>query len=328
MQMLDIINKKKAKQALSPEEIQFFLNGYINNQIPDYQLSALFMAIVLNGMNEDEVVTLTDLMMHSGKIIDLHDIEGIKLDKHSTGGVGDKVSLVLGPILAACGAKVAKMSGRGLGHTGGTIDKLESIPNFNCFLTEEQFKANVKNIGLAIVGQTDDLVPADKKFYLLRDVSATVDSIALITASILSKKFATGSDAILIDLKCGSGAFMKNIKAAKALGNLMINVGKKLQKDIKIEISNMEQPLGRMIGNKNEVLEAMQALSGQGEAMFMDLIFSSATTMLKQAKIVKGKTAAKTLIQDVIKNGAALEKFLAMVQAQGGDANAIQEPKW
>ena len=328
MQMLDIINKKKAKQALSPEEIQFFLNGYINNQIPDYQLSALFMAIVLNGMNEDEVVTLTDLMMHSGKIIDLRDIEGIKLDKHSTGGVGDKVSLVLGPILAACGAKVAKMSGRGLGHTGGTIDKLESIPNFNCFLTEEQFKANVKNIGLAIVGQTDDLVPADKKFYLLRDVSATVDSIALITASILSKKFATGSDAILIDLKCGSGAFMKNIKAAKALGNLMINVGKKLQKDIKIEISNMEQPLGRMIGNKNEVLEAMQALSGQGEAMFMDLIFSSATTMLKQAKIVKGKTAAKALIQDVIKNGAALEKFLAMVQAQGGDANAIQEPQW
>lgn len=328
MQMLDIINKKKAKQALSPEEIQFFLNGYINNQIPDYQLSALFMAIVLNGMNEDEVVTLTDLMMHSGKIIDLRDIEGIKLDKHSTGGVGDKVSLVLGPILAACGAKVAKMSGRGLGHTGGTIDKLESIPNFNCFLTEEQFKANVKNIGLAIVGQTDDLVPADKKFYLLRDVSATVDSIALITASILSKKFATGSDAILIDLKCGSGAFMKNIKAAKALGNLMINVGKKLQKDIKIEISNMEQPLGRMIGNKNEVLEAMQALSGQGEAMFMDLIFSSATTMLKQAKIVKGKTAAKALIQDVIKNGAALEKFLAMVQAQGGDTNAIQEPQW
>ena len=328
MQMLDIINKKKAKQALSPEEIQFFLNGYINNQIPDYQLSALFMAIVLNGMNEDEVVTLTDLMMHSGKIIDLRDIEGIKLDKHSTGGVGDKVSLVLGPILAACGAKVAKMSGRGLGHTGGTIDKLESIPNFNCFLTEEQFKANVKNIGLAIVGQTDDLVPADKKFYLLRDVSATVDSIALITASILSKKFATGSDAILIDLKCGSGAFMKNIKAAKALGNLMINVGKKLQKNIKIEISNMEQPLGRMIGNKNEVLEAMQALSGQGEAMFMDLIFSSATTMLKQAKIVKGKTAAKALIQDVIKNGAALEKFLAMVQAQGGDANAIQEPQW
>ena len=328
MQMLDIINKKKAKQALSPEEIQFFLNGYINNQIPDYQLSALFMAIVLNGMNEDEVVTLTDLMMHSGKIIDLRDIEGIKLDKHSTGGVGDKVSLVLGPILAACGAKVAKMSGRGLGHTGGTIDKLESIPNFNCFLTEEEFKTNVKNIGLAIVGQTDDLVPADKKFYLLRDVSATVDSIALITASILSKKFATGSDAILIDLKCGSGAFMKNIKAAKALGNLMINVGKKLQKDIKIEISNMEQPLGRMIGNKNEVLEAMQALSGQGEAMFMDLIFSSATTMLKQAKIVKGKTAAKTLIQDVIKNGAALEKFLAMVKAQGGDANAIQEPQW
>ena len=284
MQMIDIIAKKRDKKILTKEEIKFVIDGYVNNQIPDYQISALLMAIYLNGMNDEETVFLTELMMNSGDVINLDDIEGIKLDKHSTGGVGDKVSLVLGPILAACGAKVAKMSGRGLGHTGGTLDKLESIAGFNCFLSEQEFKNFVNKSNLSIVGQTNNLVPADKKIYALRDVTATVGSMPLIAASVLSKKFATGSDAILIDLKCGSGAFMKTISEARELGQLMIKIGKKMNKNIQIEISNMEQPLGKMVGNKNEILEAINSLKGQGDPMFMDLIFSSGSTMLVQAK--------------------------------------------
>ena len=328
MEMIDIISKKRENQALTRDEIRFCLDGYVNNQIPDYQMAALLMAICLNGMTEDETVNLTELMMHSGDVIDLSELSGIKVDKHSTGGVGDKVSLVLGPILAACGVKVAKMSGRGLGHTGGTLDKLESIPGFNCFLSENRFKQSVQQINIAIVGQTDNLVPADKKIYALRDVTATVASMPLIAASILAKKFATGSDAILIDLKCGSGAFMKTMAEAKALGKLMIRIGHRLHKNIKIEISNMEQPLGRMIGNKNEVLEAMAALSNQGETMFMKLITSSASTLLIQAQRVANKAAARALIKTVLTNGQALAKFLAMVTNQGGDAKLIQQPRW
>ena len=328
MQMIDIIAKKRDKKILTKEEIKFVIDGYVNNQIPDYQISALLMAIYLNGMNDEETVFLTELMMNSGDVINLDDIEGIKLDKHSTGGVGDKVSLVLGPILAACGAKVAKMSGRGLGHTGGTLDKLESIAGFNCFLSEQEFKNFVNKSNLSIVGQTNNLVPADKKIYALRDVTATVGSMPLIAASVLSKKFATGSDAILIDLKCGSGAFMKTISEARELGQLMIKIGKKMNKNIQIEISNMEQPLGKMVGNKNEILEAINSLKGQGDPMFMDLIFSSGSTMLVQAKKANNLEDAKKMIKEVIENGNALAKFLEMIENQGGNSKIIQEQNW
>ena len=328
MQMIDIIAKKRDKKILTKEEIKFVIDGYVNNQIPDYQISALLMAIYLNGMNDEETVFLTELMMNSGDVINLDDIEGIKLDKHSTGGVGDKVSLVLGPILAACGAKVAKMSGRGLGHTGGTLDKLESIAGFNCFLSEQEFKNFVNKSNLSIVGQTNNLVPADKKIYALRDVTATVGSMPLIAASVLSKKFATGSDAILIDLKCGSGAFMKTISEARELGQLMIKIGKKMNKNIQIEISNMEQPLGKMVGNKNEILEAINSLKGQGDPMFMDLIFSSGSTMLVQAKKANNLEDAKKMIKEVIENGNALVKFLEMIENQGGNSKIIQEQNW
>ena len=328
MQVIDIIAKKRDKKILTKEEIKFVIDGYVNNQIPDYQISALLMAIYLNGMNDEETVFLTELMMNSGDVINLDDIEGIKLDKHSTGGVGDKVSLVLGPILAACGAKVAKMSGRGLGHTGGTLDKLESIAGFNCFLSEQEFKNFVNKSNLSIVGQTNNLVPADKKIYALRDVTATVGSMPLIAASVLSKKFATGSDAILIDLKCGSGAFMKTISEARELGQLMIKIGKKMNKNIQIEISNMEQPLGKMIGNKNEILEAINSLKGHGDPMFMDLIFSSGSTMLVQAKKANNLQDAKKMIKEVIENGNALAKFLEMIENQGGNSRIIQEQNW
>lgn len=328
MRMVDIIYKKREKQHLTDEEIQFFIDGYINNEIPDYQVSALLMAILLNGMNQNEIVNLTKIMMNSGRVLDLSDINGIKLDKHSTGGIGDKVSLVLGPIIAACGGKVAKMSGRGLGHTGGTIDKLESIEGFNCFLDEKEFKKLVNKSNIAIIGQTDDLVPADKKIYALRDVTATTESFPLIVSSIMSKKLATGSDAILIDIKCGSGAFIKTIEQAHELAKHMIYIGKELGRDIKIEISNMEQPLGRMIGNKNEVIEAMQSLQGNGEKQFMELIYSSGSTMLKQAKLVENNQEAKKLIEEVIKTKKAFNKFLEMIKNQGGNAEIIQQNNW
>lgn len=271
MNTIDIINKKKNKNALTKEEIYFIVNGFTNKKIPDYQMSSLLMAIVINGMNEQEITNLTEVMMNSGDIIDLSSIQGVKLDKHSTGGVGDKTSLVLGPIVAACGGIVAKMSGRGLGHTGGTIDKLESIPGFNCFISIDEFKNVVNKIGISIIGQTDSLVPADKAIYSLRDASGTVDSLPLIASSIMSKKLATGSDAILLDIKCGKGAFMKDLSSAQELAQIMIKIGKSLNKDIRVEITNMNQPLGRMIGNKNEIVEAINTLSNKGESNFVKL---------------------------------------------------------
>ena len=326
--ILDIIEKKKNKQELTSQEIDFFVKGYTNNEIPDYQISSLLMAIVLNGMNLKEATFMTQSMIESGKTIDLSSIKGIKLDKHSTGGVGDKVSLVLGPIIAACGGVFAKMSGRGLGHTGGTIDKLESIPGFNCFYNDKDFKKLVNKSNIAIIGQTDDLVPADKKIYALRDVTGTVNSMPLISSSIMSKKLATGADAILLDVKCGSGAFMKNEEDARELAKWMISIGKKMKKDIRVEITNMEQPLGRMIGNKNEIVEAMNSLKGNGEKNFMDLIYSSGATLLNQAKIAKNDKEAKAMIDDVIKSGKAFNKFLEFVRNQGGDEKIIQKPNW
>lgn len=328
MTILDIIEKKKNKQELSLEEINFFVQNYTNNQIPDYQVSALLMAILLNGMSLKETAHLTQAMMESGKTIDLSSINGIKLDKHSTGGIGDKVSLILGPIIAACGGIFAKMSGRGLGHTGGTIDKLESIEGFNCFLTEDQFKELLIKSKIAIIGQTDDLVPADKKIYALRDVTGTVNSMPLISSSIMSKKLATGSDAILLDVKCGSGAFMKTKEDAIELAQWMVHIGQQLNKDVRAEITNMEQPLGRMIGNKNEIIEAMESLKGNGEKKLTELIYSSGITMLMQAKIVENQSAGKELIDHVITSKKALNKFFEMVENQGGNTKIIQSENW
>ena len=249
MHFVDIINKKKDKKALTHEEIQFWIDGVVDGSIPDYQTSSLLMAIVLNGMNEDETAYLAKAMMNSGDVIDLTSIPGIKADKHSTGGVGDKTSMALGPMVAACGLKVAKMSGRGLGHTGGTLDKLESIEGFNCFLSEEQFKKQVEEVGIAIIGQTGDLVPADKKLYALRDVTGTVNSIPLIASSIMSKKLASGSDTILLDVKYGEGAFMHNVEDATELANEMIKIGNNLGRNTMAMITDMNQPLGNTIGH-------------------------------------------------------------------------------
>lgn len=326
MNTIDIINKKKNKNALTKEEIYFIVNGFTNKKIPDYQMSSLLMAIVINGMNEQEITNLTEVMMNSGDIIDLSSIKGIKLDKHSTGGVGDKTSLVLGPIVAACGGIVAKMSGRGLGHTGGTIDKLESIPGFNCFISIDEFKNVVNKIGISIIGQTDSLVPADKAIYSLRDASGTVDSLPLIASSIMSKKLATGSDAILLDIKCGKGAFMKDLSSAQELAKIMIKIGKSLNKDIRVEITNMNQPLGRMIGNKNEIVEAINTLSNKGESNFVKLCLSSASTMLTQAGISANEEEGLILAKEALSSGKALDKFYQFIEAQGGELLAIKSP--
>lgn len=323
---IDIINKKKYNQELSEEEIDFIIKGFVNKSIPNYQMSSLLMTIFFNGMNENEIVSLTKSMMNSGDIIDLSSIKGVKLDKHSTGGVGDKTSLVLGPIVAACGGIVAKMSGRGLGHTGGTIDKLESIPGFNCFLSIDEFKSIVSKTGIAIIGQTASLVPADKLIYSLRDVTGSVDSLPLIASSIMSKKLATGSDAILLDIKCGNGAFMKDLESSRKLGNIMIKIGKSLNKDVKVEITNMSQPLGRMIGNKNEIVESIETLAGKGEANFIKLCLSSASTMLVQAGIANDLVDGERMAKEAISSGKALSKFYEFIESQGGELSSIKSP--
>ncbi|TCG11459.1 pyrimidine-nucleoside phosphorylase [Mycoplasma todarodis] len=323
MRAVDLIDKKRKKETLSKEEIAFLINGYVNNDIPDYQMASFAMAVVLNGMTDQEVADLTLIMMNSGDVIDLTSIEGVKVDKHSTGGIGDKTSLVLCPIIAALGIPVAKMSGRGLGHTGGTIDKLESIPGFKVEQSIEDFIRIVKDHGVAIISQSGNIVPADKKLYALRDVTATVQSIPLIAASIMSKKLATGSDAILLDVKVGNGAFMKTYEEAEKLGKTMISIGKLLNRDVKVEITNMDKPLGRAIGNRNEVIEAVHTLQGNGPADFQELILSSASTIIKQSKI-EIEESAEAMVKKVIANGAALNKFYEMVEAQGGDVESIK----
>ncbi|MDI3064228.1 thymidine phosphorylase [Metamycoplasma hyosynoviae] len=328
MRINEIITKKAAKQELTKEEINFFIQEYVKNTIPDYQISALLMAIKLNGMTDTETANLTEAMMYSGEVLNWDFLNTTIVDKHSTGGVGDKVSIVLCPILAALGLTVAKMSGRGLGHTGGTLDKLESIEGFKISLSEEEFKDVVKSVGMAIVGQNEKLVPADKKMYALRDVTSTVDSIPLIASSIMSKKLATGSHCILLDVKCGNGAFMKNVEQAKALGNLMIAIGKKLNRKIAVEITNMDQPLGKTIGNKLEVLEAMDTLKGKGSKDFTEIIYSSASTLLMLGGKAKSEKEAKTLIDDVISSGKAYEKFLQWVSSQHGDIKKLEDKNW
>lgn len=325
MRILDIIEKKKLGEQLSKEEISFWIKGLCSGDIPDYQTSALLMAIRLKGMNQEETVNLCQEMVHSGDILDLSDIDGIKADKHSTGGVGDKTSLVLGPLVASCGLKIAKMSGRGLGHTGGTLDKLESISGLNIFLSEEEFKKQVAEIGIAIVGQTGELVPADKKLYALRDVTATVDSIPLISSSIMSKKLAAGSDTILLDVKYGKGAFMHTVEDAKKLAKTMISIGKSLGKNTMAMITDMNAPLGRTIGNALEIKEAVLTLKGQGEESFTEFIISAAKIMLMQGKITSDEAEADKMLRENIKNGKAFLKFKEMVRSQGGNVDQIDD---
>lgn len=325
MRILDIIEKKKLGEELSKEEISFWIKGLCSGDIPDYQTSALLMAIRLKGMNQEETVNLCQEMVHSGDILDLSEIEGIKADKHSTGGVGDKTSLVLGPLVASCGLKIAKMSGRGLGHTGGTLDKLESISGLNIFLSEDEFKKQVAEIGIAIVGQTGELVPADKKLYALRDVTATVDSIPLISSSIMSKKLAAGSDTILLDVKYGKGAFMHTVEDAKKLAKTMISIGKSLGKNTMAMITDMNAPLGRTIGNALEIKEAVSTLKGQGEESFTEFIISAAKIMLMQGKITSDEAEADKMLRENIKNGKAFLKFKEMVRSQGGNVDQIDD---
>ena len=326
MRMVDIITKKRDGHELTNEEIKFFVNGYVSGDIPDYQVSSLLMAIVFRGMTNSEIVTLTDLMMHSGDVMDLSAIKGVKCDKHSTGGVGDKTSLALGPMVAACGAPVVKMSGRGLGHTGGTLDKLESIPGMRVFLTEQEFKDQVNKLGIAIIGQTGKLVPADKKLYALRDVTGTVESIPLIASSVMSKKLASGSNAILLDVKFGNGAFMKNIKDAKELATIMCRIGNSLGRDTRAVLTDMEQPLGLAVGNSLEVKEAINTLHGKGPKDFTNICMQSGVIMLEQAGIAKDAKEAEAMLKRVIEDGSAFEKFRQMVIAQGGDVSYIDNP--
>lgn len=325
MRFVDIINKKRYNKELTNEEIQFFVNGVTNGSIPDYQISSLLMAIVLNGMNERETAYLAKTMMHSGDVIDLTSIEGIKADKHSTGGVGDKTSMALGPLVASCGLKVAKMSGRGLGHTGGTLDKLESIQGFNCFLTEEQFKKQVSEVGIAIIGQTRDLVPADKKLYALRDVTGTVESIPLIASSIMSKKLASGSDTILLDVKYGEGAFMHTVEDAIKLAKAMISIGNSLGRNTMAMITDMNQPLGKTIGNAIEIREAIDTLKGHGPKDFTELCMQAAEIMLMQGKVTNNKEEARKMLEEAVTSGKAFETFKNMVRAQGGDVAMIED---
>lgn len=323
MRFADIIVKKRERKALTKEEIDFWIREYVAGNIPDYQVSALLMAIVLNGMDERETADLTLAMMNSGDIIDLSAIEGIKADKHSTGGVGDKTSMALGPMVAACGAKLAKMSGRGLGHTGGTLDKLESIEGFDCYLDKEAFIKQVNAIHIAIIGQSGRLVPADKKLYALRDVTGTVDSIPLIASSIMSKKLAAGSDAILLDVKYGSGAFMKTKADAVTLAQEMIKIGRALGRNVRAMITDMELPLGYAIGNALEVKEAVATLKGCGPEDFTRLCMEAGKILLVMAKAAEDEKAAEGMLKEAVKSGAAFEKFRQLVAAQHGNIAQI-----
>ena len=324
MRMYDLIVKKRDGQALSEEEIRNMVTGYVNGTVPDYQMAAMLMAIYLKGMTDEETAVLTDAAAHSGDMVDLSSIEGIKVDKHSTGGVGDKTTLVAAPIVAACGVKVAKMSGRGLGHTGGTVDKLESIPGFQTTLTEEEFFRVVKETGLSVIGQSGNLAPADKKLYALRDVTATVDSIPLIAASVMSKKLAAGSDCILLDVKTGSGAFMKSRELAVELAEKMVAIGERAGRRTMALITNMDLPLGNCIGNSLEVIEAAKTLQGRGPEDLTEVCLTLASDMLFLAG--KGsREECRSRAEGAVLDGSAFACLLAMVKAQGGDCSVLED---
>ena len=324
MRMYDIISKKRNGETLNEEEIRFMVSGYVKGEIPDYQMSAMLMAIYFKGMDDQETAILTNEVAHSGDMVDLTPIEGVKVDKHSTGGVGDKTTLVVAPIVAACGVKVAKMSGRGLGHTGGTVDKMESIPGMKTTLTEEEFFKAVNTAGLSVIGQSGNLAPADKKLYALRDVTATVDSIPLIAASIMSKKLAAGSDCILLDVKTGSGAFMKTLENSVTLAEKMVAIGEHAGRKTMALITNMDIPLGSRIGNSLEVIEAVETLKGKGPKDLTEVCLQLATGMLYLAG--KGSMeACGALAEKAIEDGSALNRLIAMVEVQGGDSSVIKD---
>lgn len=325
MNIVDIINKKSRSKTLSRKEIEYVITNYCNNTLPDYQISALLMAIKLNGMNKKETVDLTRAMLYSGDVNDLSSLPGVTVDKHSTGGVGDKTTIVLAPLVAACGLTIAKMSGRGLGHTGGTIDKLESIPGFNTSLTQQEFFDQVKKINIAVIGQTSELVPADKKLYALRDVTATVDSMPLIASSIISKKLASGSSIIELDVKYGDGAFMKSKRKAKELASLMQYVGNKLGRKIKVVISDMNQPLGNAIGNSLEVIECIETLKGNGPKDLTLLCLHICSEFLYEAKMFDNIDKAYEFAKETLYSGKALDKFKEFVKAQGGNENVADD---
>lgn len=323
MNIKDIIIKKKDKKELSHDEIKYVIDNYMNDNIKDYQMSSLLMAILLNGMSFDETFYLTNEMLNSGDRIDLSKIDGIKLDKHSTGGVGDKTSFVVLPLVAASGIKIAKMSGRGLGYTGGTIDKLESIPGFNINLSEEDFIKQVNDINLALVSQSGNLVPADKKIYALRDVTGTTDSIPLIASSIMSKKLASGADKILLDVKVGKGAFMKNIDDARTLAKTMVEIGKRFNKEVVALITNMDYPLGNTIGNALEVLEAIEILKGKGNKNFTDLCLIISSYMVSMGKNIS-TLEAFNIVKEKFDNKEGLNKLYEFISYQGGDLNKLK----
>ena len=324
MRMYDIILKKRANLPLTDEEIRFVIDGYVKGEIPDYQVSALLMTIVFNGMNARELGTLTLAMAQSGNMVDLSNIDGITVDKHSTGGVGDKTTLIIAPLVAACGGKVAKMSGRGLGHTGGTIDKMESIPNLKVSLEKDAFINQVNKIGLAVIGQSEGLAPADKKLYALRDVTGTVDSIPLIASSVMSKKLASGAQAILLDVKVGSGAFMKNIEDARELAKAMVDIGKENGRSVKAILTDMDRPLGHAIGNALEIREVIDTLKGHGPEDLTHECIIMAAHMLVLSHICDYETALNR-VQQALDSGAALERLRLMVDAQGGDSRVIDD---
>lgn len=324
MRMYDIIHKKRNGGELSGDEIRFFVEGYTNGSVPDYQAAACCMAVYFQGMTEKETSELTLAMAESGDQIDLSGIDGFTVDKHSTGGVGDKTSLIVAPIVASCGGKVAKMSGRGLGHTGGTVDKLEAIPNFRTELTPDEFIKQVNNIGLCIVGQTGELAPADKKLYALRDVTATVESIPLIASSIMSKKLAAGSKGIVLDVKTGSGAFMKTFEESENLAKEMVSIGKSAGRSVTAVITNMDIPLGKSVGNSLEVIEAIKTLKGEGESDLTDVCLTLAAQMLCMVT-GEDEKACYAMAKDAIDDGSALNKLCEMISAQGGNAGVVDD---
>ncbi len=325
MRMYDLIMKKRNGEALSEAEINYMIEEYTADRIPDYQMSAMMMAIYFNGMTAQETVALTMAMAHSGDMMDLSGIAGVKVDKHSTGGVGDKTSIALTPMVAACGVKIAKMSGRGLGHTGGTIDKLESFQGFSTGITKEHFIRQVNEIGVSIMGQTLDIAPADKKLYALRDVTATVDNMSLIASSIMSKKLASGADAIVLDVKTGSGAFMKKEEDAFALAKEMVTLGKMAGKKMTAVVSDMDQPLGRAVGNSLEVAEAIATLRGEGPEDFVKLCMTLGSHMLITGGVAENEAEAEEKLKDAISSGRALDKLAEFVKAQGGDPEAVYD---
>ena len=325
MRMFDIIAKKRDGGVLSREELEFAVMGFVNGQVPDYQMSALLMAIYLKGMTEKETAQLTDVMAHSGDMVDLSAISGIKADKHSTGGVGDKTTLVIAPIVAACGVKIAKMSGRGLGHTGGTVDKMEAVPGTQTAVDRERFFAQVNQIGISVIGQSGNLAPADKKMYALRDVTATIGCVPLIASSIMSKKLAAGSDCILLDVKTGNGAFMKTLDDSIELAKAMVSIGQHNGRKVAALITDMDTPLGHNIGNSLEVIESVEVLKGHGPADLTEVCYQLAANMLYLAG--KGSLEeCRRMAEEAVASGAAYEKLKQMFAAQGGDVSVLDDP--